>query len=109
MGHEVDEGEENYEIHSQEAEGEPTICRLCEQPFTQPVVTQCGHYFCERCALRHYSESATCFVCSKPTNGIFNEAPKKFAKQVTKEESEAESGDEVTTRAVASTARNQAA
>ncbi|TNV87007.1 hypothetical protein FGO68_gene11429 [Halteria grandinella] len=74
-----------------------------------PVVTQCGHYFCERCALQHYSGSSTCFVCSKPTNGIFNEVPKKFAQKqqkVQQEESEgnqgSDDGDDITTRVGAS-------
>jgi len=39
-------------------------------------VTTCNHYFCEKCALAHYAEEATCFVCGKNTNGIFNEAKK---------------------------------
>ena len=79
MGHEVDEDEENYEIHSQEGEdGLPVVCRICEQMFSGPIVTQCGHYFCERCALSHYSTSSTCFQCGKATNGIFNEAPAKI-------------------------------
>jgi RING finger protein 113A len=35
MGHEVDDGEENYEIHSQQDEnldndGLPLVCRICE-------------------------------------------------------------------------------
>lgn len=81
MGHKVDDDEENYEIHSQsdeniDSDGLPLICRICEQIFSSPVVTTCGHYFCERCALSNYSINGNCFVCNKPTNGIFNECPK---------------------------------
>ena len=81
MGHDVDDGEENYEIHSQKDEnldedGLPLICQICEAPFRSPIQTTCGHYFCESCALSHYSTSGNCFQCSKPTHGIFNDAPK---------------------------------
>jgi RING finger protein 113A len=83
MGHDVEDGEENYEIHSQEEGGEDAVvCRICESLFTDPVGTQCGHYFCERCALQHYSSSAKCFTCEKPTNGIFNDAPQKIKAKV---------------------------
>ncbi len=52
----MDDDEENYEIHSQldenvDSDGIPIVCRICEQIFTEPVVTTCYHYFCERCAL----------------------------------------------------------
>ena len=81
MGHDVDDGEENYEIHSQkddnlDEDGLPIICQICEGPFRSPIQTTCGHYFCESCALSHYSTSGNCFQCSKPTHGIFNDAPK---------------------------------
>ena len=35
-------------------------------------MTLCSHFFCEKCALSHYSKSANCFQCQKPTNGTFN-------------------------------------
>lgn len=81
MGHDVDDGEENYEIHSQQDDnldehGLPSTCRICSGPFRSPIQTTCGHYFCESCALSHYSSSGNCFHCSKPTHGIFNDAPK---------------------------------
>ena len=85
MGHQVDDDEENYEIHSQpdeniDSDGLPLVCRICEQMFSSPVVTTCGHYFCERCALSNYASNGNCFVCNKPTNGIFNECPKMKSK-----------------------------
>jgi RING finger protein 113A len=83
MGHEVDDDDENYEIHSQgnndglDSDGLPSLCRICESFFSsQVVMTTCGHYFCEGCALRHYAQDSKCFQCGKPTNGIFNEAAK---------------------------------
>jgi len=50
----------------------PFACFICRQPFTNPVVTKCKHYFCEKCALEHHAKSKKCFVCSEPTGGIFN-------------------------------------
>ncbi|KAH9318108.1 hypothetical protein KI387_019877, partial [Taxus chinensis] len=30
----------------------PFACFICRQPFQDPVVTRCKHYFCEHCALK---------------------------------------------------------
>jgi RING finger protein 113A len=30
----------------------PVACFLCREPFVDPVVTKCKHYFCEHCALK---------------------------------------------------------
>ncbi|XP_066321605.1 zinc finger CCCH domain-containing protein 15-like [Miscanthus floridulus] len=52
----------------------PFACFICRQPFVDPVVTKCKHYFCEHCALKHHSKNKKCHVCLKPTGGIFNAA-----------------------------------
>ncbi|XP_010265576.1 PREDICTED: zinc finger CCCH domain-containing protein 1 [Nelumbo nucifera] len=52
----------------------PFACFICRQPFVDPVVTKCKHYFCEHCALKHHSKNKKCFVCNEPTLGIFNTA-----------------------------------
>lgn len=52
----------------------PFACFICRQPFVDPVVTKCKHYFCEHCALKHHSRNKKCFVCNQPTLGIFNTA-----------------------------------
>lgn len=52
----------------------PFACFICRQPFVDPVVTTCKHYFCEHCALKHHSKKKKCFVCNQPTHGIFNAA-----------------------------------
>ncbi|KAK9084476.1 hypothetical protein Scep_030947 [Stephania cephalantha] len=52
----------------------PFACFICRQPFVDPVVTKCKHYFCEHCALKHHSKNKKCFVCNQPTLGIFNTA-----------------------------------
>ncbi|KAJ0969369.1 hypothetical protein J5N97_022246 [Dioscorea zingiberensis] len=59
-------------------------CCICRQSFKDPVVTRCRHYFCEHCALKHHAKNKRCFVCNKPTLGIFNtahEIKKKVAKE----------------------------
>ena len=71
--------EENWEVSSDE-EDIPFKCIICRDNFKRPVVTRCGHYFCEDCALGHYKKSKRCFVCSKQTNGIFNMAKNIVAK-----------------------------
>lgn len=43
-------GEANEE--DEEDEELPFACFICRQPFTDPVVTSCKHYFCEHCALK---------------------------------------------------------
>ncbi|PWN87041.1 hypothetical protein FA10DRAFT_269639 [Acaromyces ingoldii] len=65
-----DEGEDDDE------EEVPFACLICRQPFTDPVVTRCGHYFCQRCAIKRYAKSPKCFACGAQTQGIFNSATK---------------------------------
>ncbi|XP_020826575.1 E3 ubiquitin-protein ligase RNF113A-like [Phascolarctos cinereus] len=52
----------------------PRRCLLCRHPFRSPVVTPCGHCFCGACALRHFRSSPRCYVCERPTHGVFNPA-----------------------------------
>lgn len=52
----------------------PFACIICKTPYTNPVVTQCGHYFCEKCALRRYRKKPDCAACGEGTNGVFNTA-----------------------------------
>ncbi|GMN62798.1 hypothetical protein TIFTF001_031876 [Ficus carica] len=62
----------------------PFACFICRQPFEDPVVTKCKHYFCEHCALKHHAKNKKCFVCNTPTLGIFNtahEIRKKMAEE----------------------------
>eukprot|EP01016_Furgasonia_blochmanni_P040312 TRINITY_DN5128_c0_g1_i3.p1 TRINITY_DN5128_c0_g1~~TRINITY_DN5128_c0_g1_i3.p1 ORF type:complete len:345 (+),score=55.93 TRINITY_DN5128_c0_g1_i3:372-1406(+) len=65
----------------------PKTCPICEKKFKHPIQTRCEHFFCESCALNHYSKNKTCFTCKKPLNGIFNDATKSLLKL--KEEAEA--------------------
>ncbi|KAI5055625.1 hypothetical protein GOP47_0029146 [Adiantum capillus-veneris] len=62
---------------SEDEEGDGSLpfgCMICRQPFEDPVVTLCKHYFCEHCALKHHARNKHCFVCNKPTGGTFNTA-----------------------------------
>lgn len=52
----------------------PFACMICRQSFKEPVVTKCGHYFCESCALKQFAKSSKCFVCHSATMGVFNAA-----------------------------------
>ncbi len=68
-----------YEIASSDGEdGEddklPFACYLCRNPFTRPVVTKCGHHFCEACAIAHHRKALKCFVCGAKTDGVFKPA-----------------------------------
>ena len=58
-------------------DGLPFACFICREPWSKcqdPVVTKCGHHFCEQCALKQNAKSGKCFVCNEPTRGIFNVA-----------------------------------
>ncbi|KAL8325295.1 hypothetical protein RB597_008520 [Gaeumannomyces tritici] len=52
----------------------PFACIICREAYKQPVVTRCGHYFCEPCALKRYRKDPTCAACGSGTNGVFNNA-----------------------------------
>lgn len=49
--------------------GIPDKCPICEGPFKSPVVTQCKHYFCEKCFLTRYKKRPGCAVCGANTKG----------------------------------------
>ncbi|KAF2015432.1 hypothetical protein BU24DRAFT_178206 [Aaosphaeria arxii CBS 175.79] len=52
----------------------PFACIICKNSYKTPIVTKCGHYFCESCALKRYRKDPTCAACNEKTNGIFNTA-----------------------------------
>ncbi|KAK4452814.1 hypothetical protein QBC34DRAFT_397053 [Podospora aff. communis PSN243] len=55
-------------------EGIPFACVICQGPYKSPVVTRCGHYFCEACALKRYRKDPGCAACGSGTGGVFNAA-----------------------------------
>ena len=72
----------------------PFACSICRKDFVDPILTRCGHYFCEKCALNKAKKSKRCFVCGENTQGIFNSAPKLLAKLKEKRERQQEEQEE---------------
>lgn len=68
----------------------PPDCQICRDDWneceTDPVVTLCKHYFCEKCAMENFQESNSCAVCQTKTNGIFNNASDALEKARKKRE-----------------------
>ena len=63
-------------------DGLPFACHLCRNPFTDPVVTRCGHYYCEKCIIdRVRATNASCPICGKDTGGVFNYPSKLLSKK----------------------------
>jgi RING finger protein 113A len=64
-------------------DGLPFCCHLCRGPFREPVVTRCGHYFCQACILQFLRNDAdrNCPVCHKETHGVLNQPTKLLAKR----------------------------
>lgn len=68
-------------------DGIPFACHICRGPFRDPIVTACGHYFCERCMLGRIrgeggeGGSSGCPICQKDTHGVLNHAQKLVAKK----------------------------
>lgn len=52
----------------------PFACIICRESYKEPIVTKCGHYFCESCALRRYRKDPSCAACGAGTGGVFNVA-----------------------------------
>ncbi|KAJ9155395.1 Pre-mRNA-splicing factor cwc-24 [Pleurostoma richardsiae] len=52
----------------------PFACIICKESYKSPIVTRCGHYFCEPCALKRYRRDPSCAACGAGTNGVFNSA-----------------------------------
>lgn len=79
-----------YEISSDEDDDLPFACYICRQPFKKPVKTKCGHFFCEKCAIKHYRKSTKCYVCGTQTSGVFNPAKDLIRKINEKQKAEHE-------------------
>ncbi|KAI8613547.1 hypothetical protein BC830DRAFT_1066500 [Chytriomyces sp. MP71] len=93
-------GENGVEDEEEVAEDDdvPTECGICGLPFKEPIVTRCGHFFCESCALKHHQKSSKCHECNQPTNGVFNAAKELKAKLAEKKRKVAEREEEIRKR-----------
>ncbi|KAI7868958.1 hypothetical protein BDF14DRAFT_1695477, partial [Spinellus fusiger] len=69
-----------FEIKEDPDDALPFACLICRNEFTKPVVTKCGHYFCEGCALKNFKKSHKCFGCGMPTQGVFTMAKNLLTK-----------------------------
>ena len=68
----------------------PFACLICRKPYTDPIVTRCGHYFDSACAIKRFAKTPKCAACGAPTGGIFNRADKVIEKMKKKREAEEE-------------------
>jgi RING finger protein 113A len=77
--------EEDRNAKSGIDDGIPYACHICRGPFQNPVVTTCGHYFCESCMQSRIreagSDSTACPICQKDTHGVLNHPQKLVAKK----------------------------
>ncbi len=83
-------------------EGIPFACIICKKPYRSPIITKCGHYFCESCALQRYRKNPSCAACGSGTGGVFNGAKnlkkildKKRDRAKRRREKAAENGEEI--------------
>ena len=67
-------GEADSEEDERMLEGIPFACIICKEGYKNPIITKCGHYFCEDCALKRYRKTPNCAACGAGTNGVFNGA-----------------------------------
>ncbi|KAL9077360.1 MAG: hypothetical protein Q9161_000205 [Pseudevernia consocians] len=65
---------EDSEEEDAALEGIPFACIICKKPYMNPIITKCGHYFCEACALQRYRKNPSCAACGAGTGGVFNGA-----------------------------------
>ncbi|KAK4624333.1 Pre-mRNA-splicing factor cwc24 [Fulvia fulva] len=81
----------------------PFACIICKESYKNPVVTKCGHYFCEKCAMGRYMKEKrkTCANCGADTGGSFGIAKKlkgllekKKKREEERAEKEANEGDD---------------
>jgi len=68
----------------------PFACFICRNPYTDPVVTRCGHYYCSSCAIKRFAKTPKCAACGIPTGGIFNRADKVVEKMKEKKKRDEE-------------------
>ncbi|KNZ51692.1 hypothetical protein VP01_385g6 [Puccinia sorghi] len=70
----------------EDSESEEEVPLICRQPFNDPIVTKCKHYFCSGCAIKRFAKTPKCFACGTPTGGIFNKASRIIEKMNAKQD-----------------------
>ena len=75
--------DDNDEDATTTDDGLPFACFLCRKAFDNPIVTPCGHYFCQGCLHSYNQEQkdSTCPICKKDTHGVMNQPLKLIAKK----------------------------
>ena len=89
-------GEGGEEDEDKMLESIPFKCIICKEDYKNPVVTRCGHYFCEACALKRYRKDPSCAACAMGTGGVLNVAKKLnklLERKREREEQKKEEGD----------------
>jgi RING finger protein 113A len=77
-----EDDDDNDDAAAAANDGLPFACHICRKPFTEPVVTNCGHYFCQACIMKHVrQETPACPICSKDTGCVFNHPAKLISKK----------------------------
>jgi len=71
----------------------PFACLICRNPYTDPVITRCGHYFCSSCAIKRFAKTPKCLACGAPTGGIFNRAEKVLEKLKKRDTTKTDDGE----------------
>lgn len=75
-GKTAEDAEGDDEDDDELLESIPFACIICKKPYRDPIITKCGHYFCESCALQRYRKNPSCAACGAGTGGVFNVAKK---------------------------------
>lgn len=102
-------GDDSSDSDSDSDEDVPFACLICRKPYTDPVVTRCGHYYCSACAIKRYAKTPKCLACGTPTGGLFNRADKVIEKMRKKQDKkDAEDADDVKRQGVQVEGLNEA-
>jgi RING finger protein 113A len=75
--------EDEEDVDTSTDDGLPFACFLCRKAFEDPIVTPCGHYFCQGCLHSYNQEGndSTCPICKKDTHGVMNQPTKLLGKK----------------------------
>ena len=62
----------DWEVDKKEVvnERDLSVCAICQQKHTAPVMAECRHIFCKRCFRLRLANDKTCVVCGQESAGI---------------------------------------